>query len=186
MCFFNLILFQHILFLGYNFYIYIYVFLHRALFSYNTSIKEIIERSFLLQLVEYFILFKLTMEKLDIDYSLKNIPIPSNESYLIKLIEKIESVVKRMRWRAHFFLQEKHESDIRREDFGFKSKITPPQCEHMEAFEKELLNIIPNIKSRSVKDAFQKRLKEDILKIKQSPNVFVFADKTSNIYEMPE
>ena len=96
----------------------------------------------MLQLVECFILFKLTMEKLDIDYSLKNIPIPSNESYLIKLIEKIESVVKRMRWRAHFFLQEKHESDIRREDFGFKSKITPPQCEHMEAFEKELLNII--------------------------------------------
>ena len=62
------------------------------------------------------------MEKLDIDYSLKNIPIPSNESYLIKLIEKIESVVKRMRWRAHFFLQEKHESNIRREDVGFKSK----------------------------------------------------------------
>ena len=69
-----------------------------------------------------------------------------------------------MRWRAHFFLQEKHESDIRREDFGFKSKITPPQCEHMEAFEKELLDIIPNIKFRSVKDAFQKKLKEVIPK----------------------
>ena len=126
------------------------------------------------------------MEKLDIDYSLKNIPIPSNESYLIKLIEKIESVVKRMRWRVHFFLQAKHENDIQREDFEFKSKITPPQCEHMEAFEKELLDIIPNIKFRSVKDAFQKKLKEEIPKIKQSPNVFVFADRTSNIYEMPE
>ena len=56
----------------------------------------------------------------------------------------------------------------------------------MEAFEKELLEIIPNIKFRSVKDAFQKKLKEDITKIKQSSNVFVFADKTSNIYEMPE
>ena len=126
------------------------------------------------------------MEKLDIDYSLKNIPIPSNESYLMKLIEKIESVVKRMRWRAHFFLQENRESDIRREDFGFKSKITPPQCEHMEAFEKELLDIIPNIKFRSVKDAFQKKLKEDIPNIKQPPNVFIFSDKSSNIYEMPE
>ena len=140
----------------------------------------------MLQLVEHFIVFKLTMEKLDIDYSLKNIPIPSNESYLIKLIEKIESVVKRMRWRAHFFLQEKHESDIRREDFGFKSKITLPQCEHMEAFEKELLGIIPNIEFRSVKDALQKKLKGDIPKIKQSPTVFVFANKTSNIYELPE
>ena len=60
------------------------------------------------------------MEKLDIDYSLKNIPISSNESYLIKLIEKSESVVKRMCWGAHFFSQEKHESDTRREEFGFK------------------------------------------------------------------
>ena len=91
-----------------------------------------------------------------------------------------------MRWRAHFFLQEKHESDIRREDFGFKSKITLPQCEHMEAFEKELLDIIPNIEFRSVKDALQKKLKGDIPKIKQSPTVFVFAHKTSNIYELPE
>ena len=56
----------------------------------------------------------------------------------------------------------------------------------MEAFEMELLDIIPNIKFRSVIDAFQKKLKEDIPKIKQSPNVFVFADKTGNIYEMPE
>ena len=39
---------------------------------------------------------------------------------------------------------------------------------------------------RSVQDTFQKKLKEDIPKIKQSPNVFVFAGKASNIYEMPE
>ena len=56
----------------------------------------------------------------------------------------------------------------------------------MEAFEKEFLDIIPNIKFRSVKDKFQKKLKQDIPKIKQSPNVFVFADKASNIYEMSE
>ena len=136
----------------------------------------------MLHIVEYFIVIKLIMEKLDIVYSLKNIPISSMESYLIKLIEKIESLVKRMRCRTHFFLQERHESNIRREDFGFKSKITPPQCEHMKAFEKELLDIIPNIKFLSVKD----ELKEDIPKIKQSPNAFVFTDKTSNIYEMPE
>ena len=42
------------------------------------------------------------------------------------------------------------------------------------------------IKFRSVKDAFQKKLKEDIPNIKQPPNVFIFSDKSSNIYEMPE
>ena len=44
----------------------------------------------------------------------------------------------------------------------------------METFEKEFLEMISNIKFRSVKDTFQKKLKEDIQKIKQSPNVFVF------------
>ena len=33
---------------------------------------------------------------------------------------------------------------------------------------------------------FKKKLKEDIPKIKRSPNAFVLADKASNIYEMPK
>ena len=45
---------------------------------------------------------------------------------------------------------------------------------------------MPNMKFRSVKDPFEKKIKEDIPKIKQSPNVFVFADKTSNTYETLE
>ena len=45
--------------------------------------------------------------------------------------------------------------------------------------------MIRNIKFRSVKDTFQKKLKEVIPNIKQSPNAFVLADKTSNVYEMP-
>ena len=36
------------------------------------------------------------------------------------------------------------------------------------------------------KGTFQKKLKEDIPTIKQSPNVFVFARKICNIYEMPK
>ena len=46
------------------------------------------------------------MEKLDINYSLKNIPIPSNNSYLIKLIEKIKSVVKQMHLKENFLFKE--------------------------------------------------------------------------------
>ena len=40
------------------------------------------------------------MEKPEIKYSWKNVPIPSKESYQLNLIDKIESLVKRMRWRA--------------------------------------------------------------------------------------
>ena len=117
------------------------------------------------------------MEKFDIDYSLKNIPISSNESYLIKLIKNIESVGKRMGWTASFFPQEKHKSDIWREDLRFKSKNTLPQCKHMEAFKKKCLDVIPNIKLRSVKNTFQKELKEDIPKIKQSRNALSLQTK---------
>ena len=91
-----------------------------------------------------------------------------------------------MRWKTHLFLQENHEGDIWKEDFGFKSEITPRQGKHKEEFAKKFLDMMSNIKFRPKKDTFQKKLKEDIPKMKQSPNVFVFTNKTSNIYEMPE
>ena len=45
------------------------------------------------------------MRQFRLEYSLKNIPIPSRDNYLRNLIEKVESVLKRMRWKAHFFLK---------------------------------------------------------------------------------
>jgi hypothetical protein len=36
------------------------------------------------------------MRQFQFDYSLKNIPIPSQDAYLNNLIEKVESVTKRM------------------------------------------------------------------------------------------
>ena len=39
------------------------------------------------------------IEKIDIDLSTKNIPIPSKDEYEIQLVSKIEHVTKRMRWK---------------------------------------------------------------------------------------
>ena len=44
--------------------------------------------------------------------------------------------------------------------------------------------MVTSLKFRHVKDSFQRELNEDISKMKSSPNAFVFADKTNNIYEM--
>ena len=41
-----------------------------------------------------------------------------------------------------------------------------------------------NLKRAQVKNDFQYRLKNDIRSIQSSKKVFVFADKTRNIYEM--
>ena len=125
------------------------------------------------------------MEKINFNYSLKNIPTPSRSSYQLKLIDKIESVIKRMRWKAFFFLKDNNSNETARETFGFKSKRHPAQITEMQCFEKDLLDMIKSLKFRNVQDDFQSKMKHDISKIKSSPNVFVFADKTTNLYEIP-
>ena len=63
------------------------------------------------------------MEKISNDYSLKNIPVPSKAPYNLKLIEKIESVIKWMKWKAYSFLnKEKCKSE---NTFGFGSRYHP-------------------------------------------------------------
>ena len=62
------------------------------------------------------------MEKIYFNYPLKNIPVPSRTCYKLQLIHKIESVIKPMRWKAHFFLNnnEKNKEEAKCETFGFK------------------------------------------------------------------
>ena len=63
------------------------------------------------------------------NYSEKNIPIPSKEQYKIHLISKVEKFIKRMRWKALQFL-EKLES-TNKETFGFRSRKCPPAVEEL-------------------------------------------------------
>ena len=112
------------------------------------------------------------MEKINYNYLLKNIPIPRNTSYQLKLIEKVESVIKRMRWKAHFFLNGNNTEETRKETFGFKSHHHPPQPTELEMFEKGLLHIINSIKFRNQKKTFQQKLKADISEIKISTDAF--------------
>lgn len=125
------------------------------------------------------------MEKLNYDYSLKNIPIPDDTTYRLHLIEKIESVIKRMRWKAHFFLNETKDS-VNRNTFGFKSRNHPKQCKEIENFEKDVLETVKTIKFKRSRDEFQTKMRNDCSEIKKSDNVYIFADKTNNIYEMSQ
>ena len=106
------------------------------------------------------------MEKINYNYSLKNISTPSITSYQLKLIEKVESVIKRMRWKAHFFLNGDNTKEIRKETFGFKSLHHPPQPTELEMFEKDLLHIINSIEFRNQKNTFQQQLKLTLTKSK--------------------
>ena len=87
-----------------------------------------------------------------------------------------------MRWKAHFFLKGE-KSQEKTNYFGLSSNKTPPTILELKAFEEGVLKIIENIKFRDTKNNFQETLASDLKKINTSENMFVFADKTRNIYE---
>ena len=114
------------------------------------------------------------MERTNLNYLLKNIPIPTKSSYQLKLIEKIESVIKRMRWKTFLFLRDNSDtnktinnniSENEKETFRFKSKQYPAQINELQSFEKDLLDMIKSIQFRNMKDDFQTTMKNDISKI---------------------
>ena len=71
---------------------------------------------------------------------------------------------------------------LRKETYGFNSKHHPVQSKYLEAFEKDLFNIAKSLKFRRVRNNFQQKMKDDIAQIKSSNDVFIFAEKTKNLY----
>ena len=82
------------------------------------------------------------MEAIDFGYSMKNIPITSKHRYKLKLTEKVESVLKRMRWKANFFdgnsntAREvpQNDEDERDEEFELKTQKMSQSSERDEEF----------------------------------------------------
>ena len=124
-------------------------------------------------------------EKITFGYSSKNIPIPSKSSYLKVMINKLESFVKRLRWRAFFFERGSTDTDASISDnYGFKSEKTPPQNDGLSAFETDLYHMVKNIKFRKVRNQFQNQLIKDMKEIKSSNKMVIPADKSTNFYKV--
>ena len=122
------------------------------------------------------------MEKLKFDYSMKNIPVTTERNYLLKLIEKIEMVIKRMRWKViHFDMKG---NNIKTETYGLKSQKTPSPINELAAFENDLIELVKNIKFPTVHNQLQAMLKSDIKLIQQSSKTLTPAYKTSNMYRL--
>ena len=86
--------------------------------------------------------------RLTLGYSLKNIPIPPTTEYMKVLIEKTNSVIRRMRWRAHHYLRKGKEDDEEDSDYyGFKSRRSPPHIEELKNFEDDLASMIGNVRA---------------------------------------
>ena len=72
------------------------------------------------------------------------------------------------------------------ESYGFKSVKCPLTIQEMTDFENELQQMIKGVEFRLICNSFQGKLKNDIEHIKKSNKIFVFADKSRNIYDVEQ
>ena len=70
---------------------------------------------------------------------MKNIPIPSEKLYRTTLIEKVELLIKQMRWKAHLF-ESSRKGQPNPLHYVFKSRKYPPQDKNLIAFENDCSN----------------------------------------------
>ena len=116
-----------------------------------------------------------------------NIPIPSERNEKLQLMEKMELVIKRMRWKTHSCNENKdvkeNETQTIPETYGLKFLNCPSQDQDLIQFESNLLDMIKSFKVRKTRSHFQKRLKDNINTIYNTDTALTFADKTSNLYK---
>ena len=120
-------------------------------------------------------------------YSMKNIPIANNINYQKKMMEKTESFVRRLRWSALAYDMQHSDSDTRNysgENYGFKTTCVPPKNEFLTGFENDIYSLVKSIEFRKKDNEFLSKMKNDIKEVVESDKVFIFADKTSNLYEL--
>lgn len=124
------------------------------------------------------------MEKLNFDCSTKNIPIPNSKDYIKRFIGMTEKLIKRMRWRAFYFLNPNAPTE-QKETYGFNSSKTPPQIPELNDFENKMTSLIQSIEFRAPRQSeFQDKLHNCIQTINKNENMYVPADKTTNYYKL--
>ena len=124
------------------------------------------------------------MERVQLNYSLKNIPVPNKQYYLKCMIEKCVSLISRMRWKLCLAEHEMDDDSRNFNTYGFKSERAPPRHEALTAFENDLFEMVRSIEFRNYTNRFQEKLKKDVKEITSSEAVYVSADKTTNLYKM--
>ena len=103
---------------------------------------------------------KANIEVSNLGYSMKNIPSPLKQCYLNIMIDKVESVITRLRWKVHFWYKMEHL--VSNADFEFESICTPLQHQLLFNY---------SINFNPVRNYFHKNLTADINNIKLSGNL---------------
>ena len=123
------------------------------------------------------------MDHLNFNYSMKNVPLPSEDEYKIEFLNSIHNFDTRMRWRAYWYLNPQLPKP-NKETFDLKTSIPPPHVPEMKVFQDGLCDIAQNLKFRKMNETFLNKLNNDLRNIKRETKIIVPADKTRNYYKM--
>ena len=123
------------------------------------------------------------MEQVKFNYSMKNIPIPPKNDFMIQMIQSVEKFVKNLRWRTFFFLNPADPIN-KKETYGFPSTKPAPQVDELTVFESKMYELTKKIKFKNHGNAFQSKLKDDVININEEPKMIIAADKTNNFYKI--
>ena len=96
------------------------------------------------------------MEPVNLGYSTKNIPTAKPNVYLKTVLDKTQTFLQRMRWKAYHFLKptDTNTATTTNATFGFKTTKSPPAINELREFEDRMLNLVQNIEFRNTKNAF--------------------------------
>ena len=84
---------------------------------------------------------------------MKNIPLPSEKLYKTVLIEKVEVLIKRVKWKAHLY-ENIGLNTSNPLNYILKSRKSPPQHKDLMQFENDWLELIKGIKFKKLKNKF--------------------------------
>ena len=89
------------------------------------------------------------MEKKTYNYSTKNIPTPLERNYKLQLVEKIETFIKIMRWKAIMY-DSRFKENRKVEKYSLITLHSPKQVKELSAYDKELIAVVKDIKFRKI------------------------------------
>ena len=125
------------------------------------------------------------LRPINFNYSLKSIPISTNnKQYKIKMYEKVDKLITKMRWKAFHLNNESTAVELSNYDGLFPTKKRAPEDKNLIKFENDLYELINNLKFRKYNNLFTQKLNNDLRAIKSTKKVFVFADKSNSIYKV--
>ena len=107
---------------------------------------------------------------------MKNIPIPNGKSYKLQLIQKVEDFIKKLRWKAIFFMEGGNRTEPATHKtgltFGLNSPKCSPQVKELVLFEEDLIKLVKHFRLEKVINKFQITLAKDLKGIQSSKKNF--------------